>query len=89
MLKDVTVDVRVTDGTSGPAGFTLEAVTSSEPDAPLTGDIQGWQTGTPDTAGKLRAERNGRKDRVYTLRYRGRDAAGNTTGCVEEVRVAR
>ena len=88
MLKDVTVAVDVADETSGAAGFTLLSVTSSEPDLPPAGDIIGWEVGTADTAGQLRAERGGRgKGRVYSISYEGRDAAGNTAGCTATVSV--
>ena len=90
MLKDVTVAVGVTDATSGGAGFTLVSVTSSDPDTPVPGDIQGWDVGTADTAGRLRAELGPRgRTRVYTITYEGRDAAGNTTGCAAQVTVPR
>ena len=43
-------------------------------------DILGWNIGTADVTGQLRAERAGnRTDRVYTLTYRGLDVAGNAT----------
>ena len=63
-LVPITVTVKVTDGRSGSAGFSLTAVTSNEPDdAPgnadgaTTGDITGFSLGTADTSGQLRAER--------------------------------
>lgn len=89
-LRDVTVDVQVADATSGAAGFVLESVTSSEPDAPLPGDVRDWDVGTADTAGRLRAEEDGRgKDRVYTIAYQASDRAGNRAGCEAEVVVPR
>ncbi|MGH2824950.1 MAG: ThuA domain-containing protein [Thermoleophilaceae bacterium] len=89
-LRDVTVDLHVTDATSGAAGFTLVQVTSNEPDSPVPGDIQGWDIGTADTTGKLRAERSGPgMGRVYTITYEGRDEAGNTAGCQAEVTVPK
>jgi len=88
MLHDVSVAVQVTDAASGAAGFTLRSVTSNEPDAPVPGDIEGWEVGTADTAGRLRAERRGRgKGRVYTIAYEARDAAGNTAACAAQVTV--
>jgi cytochrome c len=90
MLKDVTVDVQMTDATSGPGGFTLLSVTSSDPDQPVPGDIQGWDVGTADIAGQLRAELGARgRARVYTIRYEARDAAGNTADCEAKVTVRR
>lgn len=93
-LRVVAVAVMVTDSGSGPAGFTLVSVTSSEPDNGLgdgdtAGDIQGWTTGTADTSGMLRAERSGAgTGRVYTLTYEGADAAGNTAMCSATVTVS-
>jgi hypothetical protein len=92
-LVNVTATVHVADAGSGPAGLTLVGATSSEPDngtgdGDTTGDIAGWTIGTADTAGQLRAERSGNgPGRVYTLTYRGRDAAGNTATCAAKVTV--
>jgi hypothetical protein len=80
---------------SGAAGLTLTSVASNEPDdAPgggdgnTTGDIQGFDVGTSDTSGFLRAERDGNgPGRVYTLTYAGQDAAGNDRGCTATVTV--
>ena len=80
-----------------PPGFTLTSVTSNEPDdAPgggdgsTTGDIQGFDLGTADTAGLLRAERAGSgSGRVYTLTYVGRDEAGNERTCTATVSVPK
>jgi hypothetical protein len=85
-LRDVNVAVSVTDDESGPAGFTLVSVTSNEADG--SGDVQGWVSGTADTAGQLRAERSGGgAGRVYTLTYEGADQAGNTARCSATVAV--
>jgi hypothetical protein len=74
-LTPVSVDVDLTDTMSGASGFLLT-------DAP-TSDAEGFNVGTPDVAGLLRAERAGnRSDRTYRLTYAGRDVAGNTTQCV-------
>ncbi|MGE0394889.1 MAG: collagen binding domain-containing protein, partial [Vicinamibacterales bacterium] len=84
-LVPVSASVVVTDSGSGPAGFTLLSVTSSEPGA---GDIAGWDIGTPDLSGQLRAKRSGKKGgRVYRLTYQGRDVAGNTATCQVSVTV--
>ncbi|HVB27057.1 MAG TPA: hypothetical protein VNE21_03990, partial [Mycobacteriales bacterium] len=80
-LVTVTASVAVEDqaGLSGPDGFTLVSVTSSEPDNGLgdgdtPNDIQGWAVGTVDTSGQLRAERSGTgPGRVYTLTYQVKD----------------
>jgi hypothetical protein len=51
-------------------------------------DIQGFELGTADTTGRLRAERSGRASgRTYSLIYRGPDQAGNTAACTARVRV--
>jgi hypothetical protein len=92
-MRTVRARVTVTDEGSGPAGFGLVAVSSSEPDAGLgegdkPRDIQGFAIGTPDTSGKLRAERDDDgPGRVYTLVYQGMDVAGNVAECVATVTV--
>jgi hypothetical protein len=81
-LVDITVQVSLTDASV--ASFTLVSVLSNEPtnelgDGSTSADISDWLPGTADVAGKLRAERSGsRKDRIYTLTYRGTDASGNS-----------
>jgi hypothetical protein len=79
-LVSIKVSVSVSDSLSGPEGFKLISVASSEPD---TGDdIQGFVIGTPSTSGLLRARRFGSgSGRVYTLVYEGADRAGNTARC--------
>lgn len=94
-LVDVTADVEVRDRQSGSGGFTLLSVTSDEPadgrgDGSTPVDIVGWTEGIADTRGKLRAERSARGNgRVYTLRYRAVDRAGNATVATATVRVPR
>jgi len=72
----------------------LVSVTSNEPDSGLgtgdrPGDIQGWEPGTGDTAGVLRAERSAQgSGRTYTLTYQGSDQAGNVATCVTTVTVS-
>jgi hypothetical protein len=91
------VAVNVTATVDGTAvnGFTLTSATSSEPDdakgggdGNTTGDIAGWDVGTGDTSGFLRAERDGSgPGRVYTLTYAGTDRAGNALTCTATVTV--
>lgn len=88
-LVPISVAVSVSDSGSGADGFTLVSVTSSQADSGLGGgdrpnDIQGWDAGTPDTSGLLRAERFS-TTRTYTLTYEGADVAGNTAPCVTTV----
>jgi hypothetical protein len=73
-LIPVRVSVDVTDATSGVSGFVLTEAPSA--------DAVGFNLGTPDVAGLLRAERAGNGgDRSYRLIYSGRDVAGNTAEC--------
>ena len=94
-LANIQATVTVTDAQSGPAGFTLVSVTSSEADNGLDAtdvplDIQNWVAGTPDVAGQLRAERSDTgPGRIYTLTYRGKDVAGNTALCTTTVKVPK
>jgi len=90
-MVDVVVDVSVRDGLSGANGFVLKGVESSEPRA-LRGssDMEGWEIGTQDAGGQLRAERHkGESVRVYTLTYDGHDQAGNRVRTTIDVRVER
>jgi Nidogen-like/Thrombospondin type 3 repeat len=81
LLHKVTTQVQVTDATSGSAGFTLTSVGFDGHDV-LLPDITGWNVGTPDTSGLLRAELNPfLHDRTYTITYSGTDQAGNTATC--------
>ena len=83
-LVPVAVVVTVRDATSGPAGFTLTGVTSSSGSA--ANDVVGFDVGTPDVRGFLRAARPGPNgSRVYRLGYTATDAAGNTAVCVAKV----
>jgi hypothetical protein len=92
-LVPVSVNVRVTDGESGSAGFVLSSVASSEPDngvgdGDTANDIQEFVVGTADTSGLLRAERAaGGPGRTYTLTYIGFDVAGNTSSCTTKLTV--
>jgi YVTN family beta-propeller protein len=83
-LVKVATAVNVQDSLSGPAGFELQSITSNEPDSGR-GDIVGWNIGTPDVNGQLRAERLGSGNgRTYTLEYLGFDIAGNSAPCVTQ-----
>jgi hypothetical protein len=93
-LVDVAADVAVADDDSGPAGFALVSVISSQPDAGTgggdrAGDVEGWAVGTDDTHGRLRAALSDHATRVYTLTYRGFDRAGNVATCTATVSVPR
>ena len=83
-LVPVAVAVTVEDATSGPGGFTLTQASADSGDT--TSDIVGFDTGTADVAGLLRAERPGTAhERVYSLTYSARDAAGNVATCVATI----
>jgi hypothetical protein len=86
-LVPVRVEVTIDDAVSGSGGYVLTAATSDEG---AGGDIVGFVAGTAETAGSLRAERDGAGDgRVYTLGYRGFDRAGNEASCAASVEVPR
>jgi hypothetical protein len=90
----VTATVSVSDALSGPSGFVLTSVTSSEPDSvnkkDKPNDIQGFVVASPSTTGQLRAERIVKgPGRVYTLTWAGTDQAGSTTSCSATVTVPK
>jgi YVTN family beta-propeller protein len=85
-MRAILAAVQNADPLSGAAGFVLSAVASSE--AGGEEDIAGFEIGTADVAGELRAERFGTGEgRAYTLTYSGRDAAGNQGTCEVQVTV--
>jgi hypothetical protein len=91
-LAAISATVTASDGGSA-APFVLVSVTSNQADSgagrgDVAGDIQGWTTGIPDTAGQVRIERY-LTDRVYTITYRATDAAGNTATCAATVAIVR
>jgi Bacterial Ig-like domain (group 1)/Bacterial Ig domain/Thrombospondin type 3 repeat len=92
-LVAITADVSVSDAESGPAGFTLVSVASSQADSGLgpedvPNDIQDWTMNSADTSGLLRAERFSTA-RKYSLTYEARDIAGNTSTCTTAVTVPK
>jgi hypothetical protein len=94
-LRDVHVRIQVSDNCScgDDVSVTLVSATSSESDdgngdGNTTDDIQGADIGSDDRDVQLRAERSGNGNgRVYTLRYRAEDAAGNHSEAVARVSV--
>jgi hypothetical protein len=89
----VAATVNVTDALSGPSGFVLTSVVSSEADTGVfkkdkPGDIVGFSVGTASTSGQIRAERKAKgPGRVYTFTWEGTDLAGNTASCSATVTV--
>ncbi|MGB8337754.1 MAG: choice-of-anchor Q domain-containing protein, partial [Burkholderiales bacterium] len=93
-LVNIITNVSVSDSDSGPNGFKLLSVTSSEADAGLGSDdmpidIQGWIFNTADTSGQLRSERFAKAGRTYTITYQASDVAGNTANCSTTVTVPK
>jgi hypothetical protein len=91
-LVPIQVAVTVNDGLSGPSGFRLVSVASSEADGGLAvgdvpGDIAGFDLGAADTTGQLRAEAAAVAGRVYTVEYEGADRAGNVARCSAQISV--
>ena len=79
-LVAVQTFVSVNDVLSGPAGFVLDSVATSEGE--LVSNVVGWNLGSSDTSGFLRANRVGSNTgRFYTLIYMGADNAGNKASC--------
>jgi hypothetical protein len=94
-LRDVQVRIHVSDDCSRSEDVSVELIsaTSNEPDdgngdGNTSDDIQDADLGTDDRLVSLRAERSGNGNgRVYTLRYRAEDAAGNHSDGVARVSV--
>ncbi|GLY29860.1 hypothetical protein [Kineosporia sp. NBRC 101731] len=84
-LIPIEVSIRTRDKLSGPGAFSLTSVTDNQGSS--TADIVGWETGKPDTQGKLRATQTRGSDRVYTLNYQATDVAGNIGTCSTTVTV--
>lgn len=95
VMVPVRVSVAVTDSLSGAGRYILLSAMSNEADNGLGDgdfprDIQGFDVGSADTSGQLRAERSGTgSGRVYALTYRGWDLAGNTHDCRAVVTVPK
>ena len=83
------------DALSGPDRFWLVSATSNEPDdgvgdGDTANDVAGFDAGTPDLTGSLRAERSATGNgRIYSLTYRGLDRAGNAADCATTVAVPK
>jgi hypothetical protein len=93
-LVHVNATIDVSDALSGPGGFVLTSVTSSEPESvnrrDKSPDIQEFSVGSPSTEGQLRAERLKKgPGRLYTMTWTGQDAAGNTASCTATVSVPK
>lgn len=84
-LVPVTTSVTAVDAVSGPEPFTLVDVSTNQGNAQA--DIKGFEVGTADTDGALRARRdgNGHGPRLYTLTYESADALGNVGQCLLRV----
>lgn len=83
-LVPVQVAVNATDALSGIAGYSLVSATGGGP-----GDISGFDVGTADTSGSLRAELDAGRERRYALVYEASDLAGNVARCTASVDVVR
>jgi len=92
-LVGVTATIQVTDICDASPTVELASITSNEPDNGLgdgdtASDIQGASFGTDDRSFFLRAERSGPgTGRIYTVRYRVRDASGNVAVATAQVTV--
>jgi hypothetical protein len=86
-LVDITVLPLALDLWSGTDVVTLVSVTSTD-GSTTADDIAGWSVGSTDTRGQLRAERApGGGARIYKLRYRAVDRAGNEAFATATVQV--
>jgi endo-alpha-N-acetylgalactosaminidase len=90
-LVNIATMVKLTDGLSGPDVFRLVSVTSNQADSglgagDLANDKPGWTISSADTSGRLRAERYG-STRIYIIKYRATDKAGNQKVCSAAVSV--
>ncbi|MFB9201357.1 OmpL47-type beta-barrel domain-containing protein [Nonomuraea spiralis] len=85
--KFVPVEVAPKASDAGPVTVTLVSITSSRGE--MADDVRDAAYGTGDTSFALRAERDGGRDRVYTITYRAVDRAGNATEARALVTVGR
>jgi Tol biopolymer transport system component len=91
-MREVSVDVSATDD-SGSVAVRLVSVTSNQDNDGAARqdrliDATGWDIGSDDRAGFLRAERLN-QDRTYVLTYEASDASNNTALCQATVVVRR
>ena len=89
----ITATITVSDNVDPNPMVELVSITANEPvngrgDGNTVFDIDGADFGTDDRQFFLRGERSGNgTDRIYTVTYRARDAAGNTTTATATVTV--
>lgn len=89
----VVVAMTFTDELSGPATYSLTtlkciAIRTGLGVADLMNDVEGFELGTSETSGALRAKRASKgQGRVYTLGYTGLDIADNAATCSTTVNV--
>jgi hypothetical protein len=92
-MVDVSASIQVSDGCDTEPLVELVSITSNESAEGLGAgraepDVLDAETGKDDRQFRLRAERSGRgTGRIYTVRYRAADAAGNTTEVTAQVLV--
>lgn len=92
-LVPIQATITVSDDRDPDPQVELVSITSNEPvngtgDGNTESDIQDAAFGSDDRAFSLRAERSGQAgDRIYTVTYRARDAAGNQTTTAATVTV--
>ena len=90
-MVDIVATVVAEDLCGAVTGIELVSITSSDPDdgtgdGHTTGDVEGAEYGTEDTAFRLRAERSGNAGyRLYTITYRATDDAENSREVAAEV----
>jgi hypothetical protein len=94
-MQTITATVAANDRCDAAPRIRLVRITSNQPeDAPGLGDgstapdIDGTTYGTDDRSFRVRAERDGTKQRVYTVVYSATDASGNVGYATATVTVA-
>jgi probable HAF family extracellular repeat protein len=89
-MVDVTVGVNASDDSGVSPTCQLAGISSSDPDNGIgDGDTAGDAVITGPLTAKLRAERSGPHDRVYTLSVQCTDEAGNIATATTTVRVPK